>query len=163
MKDKIKVILRYNDEMKDKIKVILNKILQASSIIFKTLSSIVLTYFIMILPITAIRTGKIDEQTFPILLFCTLLAILTNGAIWTKGYLKKILMFVVLLVIGSIFVIRMMDHLGIASDYCIEDGDCEEGRVIHTQEYGSVTINKDNCLKYNWKWYDKQKYCKVLY
>lgn len=149
--------------MKDKIKVVLNKILQVASILFKTLSSIVLTYFVMILPITAIRTGKIDGQTILIILFCTLLAICTNWAIWKKGCLNKILMFVVLLAIGSIFAIRMMDYLGIESDYCIEDGDCEEGRVINTEKYGSIKINKENCLKYHWEWYDKQKYCKVLY
>jgi len=149
--------------MKDKIKVILNKIFLSTIIFFKIIISIHLTYFIMILPITAIRTGKIDEQTIPVILFGSLLVILTNWAIWTKGYLKKILMFVILLIIGSIFAIKMIDYLGIESDYCIEDGDCEEGRVIHTQKYGSITINKENCLKYNWEWYETQKYCKVLY
>jgi len=149
--------------MKDKIKVVLNKILQALSIIFKTLSSIVLTYFIMILPITAIRTGRIDWQIFLLILFCILMALFTNWAIWKKGCLRKILMIIVLFIICTVFAIKMMHHLGIESDYCIEDGDCEEGRVIHTQKYGSIKINKQNCLKYHWEWYDKQKYCKVLY
>lgn len=149
--------------MKDKIKVVLNKILQVLSILFKTLSSIVLTYFLMILPITAIRTGKIDWQIFILIVLCILLALFTNWAIWKKGCLKKILMLMVLLAIGSIFAIRMMDYFGIESDYCIEDGDCEEGRIINTKKYGSVTINKENCLKYNWEWHDRQKYCKVLY
>ena len=149
--------------MKDKIKVVLNKILQALSIIFKTLSSIVLTYFIMILPITAIRTGRIDWQIFLLILFCILMALFTNWAIWKKGCLRKILMIIVLFIICTVFAIKMMHHLGIESDYCIEDGDCKEGRVINTQKYGSITINKQNCLKYHWEWYDKQKYCKVLY
>lgn len=147
--------------MKDKIKVILDKILQALSIIFKTLSSIVLTYFIMILPITAIRTGKIDWQSILIILFCTLLAICTNWAIWKKGCLRKILMFMVLFLICAILAIKMLHYLGIESDYCIEDGDCEEGRIVNTEKYGKVLINKENCLKYNWEWYEKQKYCKL--
>lgn len=149
--------------MKDKIKVVLNKILQALSMIFKTLSSIVLTYFIMILPITAIRTGKIDWQIFILIVLCILLALFTNWAIWKKGCLRKILMIIVLFGICTIFAIKMMHHLGIESDYCIEDGDCEEGRVINTEKYGKVEINKENCLKYHWTWYNKQKYCKVLY
>ncbi len=147
--------------MKDEIKVILNKIFQVLSIIFKTLSSLVLTYFIMILPITAIIAGKMNWQIFLIIVVCSLLAIFTNWAIWKKGCLRKILMVVVLFIICTVFVIKMMHHLGIESDYCIEDGDCEEGRVINTQKYGSVTINKENCIKYNWEWYDKQKYCKI--
>lgn len=147
--------------MKDKIKVVFNKILQVASILFKTLSSIVLTYFVMILPITAIRTEKIDGQTILIILFCTLLAICTNWAIWKKGWLKKIFMFFILLAISSIFAIRMMDYLGIESDYCIEDGDCKEGRIVNTEKYGKVLINKENCLKYNWEWHEKQKYCKL--
>lgn len=149
--------------MKDKIKVVLNKLLQVLSILLKILSSLVLTFYIMILPITAIRIGKIDGQTSLIILFCTLLAILTNWAIWKKGCLRKILMIIVLFLICTISAIRMMHYLGIESDYCIEDGDCKEGRVINTKKYGSVTINKENCLKYNWEWYEKQKYCKVLY
>lgn len=56
-----------------------------------------------------------------------------------------------------------MDYLGIESDYCIEDGDCKEGRIVNTEKYGKVLINKENCLKYNWEWYKKQKYCKVTY
>ena len=91
------------------------------------------------------------------------MALFTNWAIWKKGCLRKILMIIVLFIICTVFAIRMMHHLGIESDYCIEDGDCEEGRVINTQKYGSITINKQNCLKYHWEWYDKQKYCKVLY
>lgn len=149
--------------MKDKIKVVIKKILQVLSIIFKTLSSLVLTYFIMILPTTSVITGKMDGQIFLIILFCTFLALLTNWAIWKKGCLRKALVSILLLVIFAIVAIRMMNYLGIESDYCIEDGDCEEGRIINTEKYGKVKINKENCLKYNWEWYEKQKYCKVLY
>lgn len=139
---------------------ILNKILQVFSIAFKALSSIALTYFILILPITAIRTGKMDGQIFLLILFCTLLAVFTNWAIWKNGILKKILMFFVLLAIISILAIRMIDYLGIESDYCIEDGDCEEGQEINTK-YGLIKINEKNCLKYNWKWNEKRKECKL--
>ncbi len=149
--------------MNDKIKIVLNKILQILSITFKTLSSIVLTYFILILPITVFRTGKLDWQIFILIVLCFLLTLFVNWALWKKGIFKKILMLIILFAIGSIFVIRMMDYLGIKSDYCIEDGDCEEGRVIHTKKYGQITINKENCLKYHWEWNEKQKYCKVLY
>ncbi|HNW26057.1 MAG TPA: hypothetical protein PKI94_04625 [Candidatus Gastranaerophilaceae bacterium] len=147
--------------MKDKIKVVLNKILQVCSIIFKTLACIVLTYFILILPITAIRTGKFDWQIFIIIVVCFLFAFLTNWAILKKGCLRKILMFFVLFLICAVLEIKMLHYLGIESDYCIEDGDCKEGRIVNTEKYGKVLINKENCLKYNWEWYEKQKYCKL--
>ncbi len=46
------------------------------------------------------------------------------------------------------------------SDYCIEDGDCKEGREINT-EHGKVIVNKENCLKYNWDWDEKRRKCKI--
>ena len=83
--------------------------------------------------------------------------------------LKKILkiifgaiIFIVISVVGLVLAVILVGNcLGIESDYCIEDGDCEEGRIVNTEKYGKVLINKKNCLKYNWEWYEKQKYCKL--
>lgn len=72
-----------------------------------------------------------------------------------------ILFCIISFIVCAILVIRVMDYLGIESDYCIEDGDCEEGRVIHTEKYGDVKINKENCLKYNWEWYEDGKWCNL--
>ncbi len=48
------------------------------------------------------------------------------------------------------------------SDYCLEDGDCKEGRVL-IFENEEVVINKDNCLKHNGKWRKARtyNYCKL--
>ncbi len=46
------------------------------------------------------------------------------------------------------------------SDYCLEDGDCKEGRIIYVDEQ-EILINEENCLKNNWIWYKKGKYCKI--
>ncbi len=46
------------------------------------------------------------------------------------------------------------------SDYCVEDGDCAEGREVSTK-YGKIIINKENCLKYSWTWYKKYSMCKL--
>jgi len=146
--------------MNDKVKIILNKIYSVVIVFFKIIITIILTYFIMILPITAIIQGKMNGQIFLIIVLFTLLAIFTNWAIWKKGCFSKILMAIILLIISSILLIRMMDYLGIKSDYCIEDGDCKEGRIIYVKEK-EILINKDSCLKNNWEWWEKSKTCKI--
>jgi hypothetical protein len=46
------------------------------------------------------------------------------------------------------------------SDYCVEDGDCYEGREIKRHNT-LIVINKENCLKYSWNWDEKRRQCKV--
>lgn len=45
-------------------------------------------------------------------------------------------------------------------DFCLDSGICIQGQIIKT-EYEKVEINEQNCLKYNWIWNEKQKYCKL--
>ncbi len=45
-------------------------------------------------------------------------------------------------------------------DFCLDSGICIQGQIINT-EYEKVEINEQNCLKYNWIWNEKQKYCKL--
>ncbi len=45
-----------------------------------------------------------------------------------------------------------------AIDTCLDTGICADGLEINT-EYGLVKINKENFLKYNWKW--ENGYCDV--
>ena len=45
-------------------------------------------------------------------------------------------------------------------DFCLDTGYCKEGLKINT-ERGKITINKENCLKYNWKWDEKNKSCNL--
>lgn len=44
--------------------------------------------------------------------------------------------------------------------YCFEQGRCIEGLKVNTK-YGLVKINKEICLKHDWKWSEKCKFCDV--
>jgi len=43
-------------------------------------------------------------------------------------------------------------------EYCLDTSYCKEGISINT-EHGKITVNKVNCLKYNWKWLEDKKAC----
>lgn len=45
-------------------------------------------------------------------------------------------------------------------DICLDSGICIEGLIINTQ-YGEISINKENCIKYNWLWNDEKRFCKI--
>ena len=43
---------------------------------------------------------------------------------------------------------------------CIDNSTCVEGLKITTQ-HGTITINKENCIKYGWEWDEKRKMCQI--
>ena len=43
-------------------------------------------------------------------------------------------------------------------DTCLDTGFCKSGIEINT-EYGKVKIDKKICLKYKWKWHEKENAC----
>ncbi len=45
-------------------------------------------------------------------------------------------------------------------DLYFDNGYCYEGIKYNTRQ-GTITINKENCLKYDWKWDEKRKMCKI--
>ena len=45
-------------------------------------------------------------------------------------------------------------------DTCLDTGVCAEGLEINT-EYGRIKINKENCLKYSWKWNKDRNSCNL--
>lgn len=45
-------------------------------------------------------------------------------------------------------------------DICLDSGICRECLIINTQ-YGEISINKENCIKYNWLWNDEKRFCKI--
>lgn len=45
-------------------------------------------------------------------------------------------------------------------DTCLDISYCKEGTEINTQ-YGKVKISKQNCLKYNWEWHEKDSSCRL--
>ena len=46
------------------------------------------------------------------------------------------------------------------SDYCLEDGDCEAGRIIIINNK-EILINKNSCIENHWDWHEKSQYCKI--
>lgn len=48
----------------------------------------------------------------------------------------------------------------IGIDTCLDSSLCAENLKIKT-EHGLIEINKENCLKHNWRWSEKNKMCKV--
>lgn len=57
-----------------------------------------------------------------------------------------------------IFLFLFFFESEIGSTYCIEDGDCEEGEVINT-ENGTITINEQTCLGNYGDWDEDKKMC----
>ena len=64
--------------------------------------------------------------------------------------------------VGIITIIIFLHFFDFPSDYCIEDGDCKEGRKINS-EFGKIIINKENCEKHNWAYNEIRKECKIRY
>ena len=71
----------------------------------------------------------------------------------------KIISAVLLLFCGlvlTIFLLYFFDD----KDSCLDTSICKEGLELNT-EYGLIKINKENCLKYHWKWDEKSRYCNM--
>ena len=92
-------------------------------------------------------------------IFFSLLALCVyiNWAIWTKGAAKKILMITVSIFIFLCFAFIIASYFD-PSDYCIEDGDCNEGYI-----YEGRAIDRQYCMELNGKWHTEAKvnYCKL--
>ena len=59
-----------------------------------------------------------------------------------------------ILIFGVFYVIKN------DKDICLDSGICREGLIINTQ-YREISINKENCIKYNWLWNDEKRFCKI--
>lgn len=88
-------------------------------------------------------------------IFAIWYSFLSKITIWKKGILI-IVGFLMFYFSFNIPEIKKMDDL----DTCLDVGICAQGLEINT-EYGLVEINQENCLRYNWKWNDKSKYCYI--
>ena len=63
--------------------------------------------------------------------------------------------FILFILIFGVFYVIKDDK-----DICLDSGICREGLIINTQ-YGEISINKENCIKYNWFWNDEKRFCKI--
>ena len=59
-----------------------------------------------------------------------------------------------ILIFGVFYVIKDDKYI------CLDSGICREGLIINTQ-YREISINKENCIKYNWLWNDEKRFCKI--
>lgn len=75
--------------------------------------------------------------------------------------IKNTIFFVLLLVIYMLMTDYMPEvKYNMDLDMCYDDGLCSENLEINT-DYGKVLINKENCIKYNWKWNDEKHFCSL--
>lgn len=69
------------------------------------------------------------------------------------------------IVVFSLFICLLISLLLInmifdEKDACLDMNICKEGLKVNT-EYGLITINEENCQKYNWHWDSKSKRCNL--
>lgn len=136
------------------------KFLKISIIVLKIISSLILSFLIFTISIGVCTIANNVINLFTVLILLTILLLFVNWAIWTKGVIKKIVMFFSLLFIFILGIILISDKMGIKSDYCIEDGDCKAGRVIYANGQ-KILINKENCIKNGFEWFEKGQMCKI--
>lgn len=73
--------------------------------------------------------------------------------------IKNTLFFAVMLVIYMLMTDYMPEvKYNMDLDMCYDDGLCTENLEVNTN-YGKVLINKENCIKYKWKWNDEKSFC----
>ncbi|OGI00478.1 MAG: hypothetical protein A2Y25_12065 [Candidatus Melainabacteria bacterium GWF2_37_15] len=65
-----------------------------------------------------------------------------------------------ILALLTVIVIFLESYWFNDKDYCLDTGRCTEGLEINT-EHGRIIINKENCLKYKWKWDEKRRDCNI--
>lgn len=105
---------------------------------------------------------------FQVLLFFLLSFLLISG-FWVLPFVKihisaKILIFTLLFCFQLNYIklltkIPSINHI-LDEIVCLDTGICKEGISVNTQ-YGTIKINKQNCLKYDWIWDEHLQCCKI--
>lgn len=67
-----------------------------------------------------------------------------------------VLILILFFIKGLFWFANLSDDL----DFCLDSGICAENLELNT-EFGKIIINKENCLKYNWEWNEKKRFCKL--
>ena len=103
--------------------------------------------------------------------FLFIIMILLGVVIYKKMSIRvKIILFILLYVFTTLFLnlfseLKEKKELDISirssDSNCEEYFRCSEGVEI-TRGKETFIINKDICLKYDWKWNEKGKYCKIF-
>lgn len=133
---------------------------QIFKILSKIIISIIISWLFVVLAIGTYTITQVAINPLMLIIFIILFVLYINWAIWTKGILKQTIMLIVLFAIFIYGVLWGFDYMNIQSDYCIEDGDCKEGRIININN-NEILINKESCVENNWQWDEKGKICKI--
>ncbi len=134
--------------------------------IFKVLICLLITVFLvygfMNVSIRPILGN--DNWDFQIV-FYLLFTLFTLIALWIIPFIKTSII-IKLIPIVLLIVQFKLPHLmpsvihQFKQIYCIEDGICHEGAEVYRKGQ-KIIINKENCLKYGWKWNEEGKFCNL--
>ncbi len=136
-----------------------NITLKALIVLAKLLFSAVY-FYLSTLPLTAYFIEDLNIPFIIPLLISLSALVYVIWAIWSKGILKKIIMIIVMSLYFASGVCIFSDLAGLHSDYCIEDGVCEEHYI-----YNGRPINEEYCKELNGVWHINPKYtnyCKIM-
>lgn len=105
--------------------------------------------------------------------FCTVIIsytaflIISHSFFTDNGFNFQIILFLILALL-IIFIVCFLTSYKLPSlihvlkmDTCIDTGICPEGIKWKNDEGVLFEINKENCLKYGYKWYDSDKECYI--
>ena len=154
---------------------VLKLFLKLFQIIFNLLISFIIILWLTYLGSYISNFKIIDFQ----IVIHYVLAVILMVCLWWNLF-KKIklykLIIIIFLFLSSVFLPKITDLLDFSNSYedknlnfnrikkiintdvCLDSGFCAENLEINT-EYGLIKINKENCLKYGWKWDEKNIYC----
>lgn len=131
--------------------------------IFCLLTSVFLIYNLFIVSAHSIYTDNgFDFQ----IIFYLILSLSIFAGLWSLIFIKlPILQKTGILII---FLICLMLSFKIPSvvkvfemDYCIDTGICPEGFKTKNDDGIPFEINKENCIKYGYKWYEEENTCNL--
>lgn len=92
-------------------------------------------------------------------IYSVLLALTAFFYLFIDLKIKNTIFFAIMLVIYMLMTDYMPEvKYNMDLDMCYDDGLCSENIQVKT-DYGKVLINKENCIKYNWKWNEKKHFC----
>ena len=76
--------------------------------------------------------------------------------------MKKIIICLsVFLLLATCFFTLLLNIYNIFNDNldaCLDSGICQEGIIIITK-FGKIRVEKESCIKYNWRWIEDKNYC----
>ena len=127
------------------------------SFTFKIILSFIIICYILYCNLI-MSTETITDSTEGIYYFVSIVTVLLVIYLIIKKY--PLYSFFIIIFLWITFIRIPSINRVFDKDYCLDSAICAEGLELNT-EYGLIKINKENCLKYHWKWDDKSRYCNM--